>query len=195
MAKIDRKGFGQVEPNHLSGIVEGKIYAQLPVDKTEMGDIIENGRFAKYDYASKEVNVSGNGQWCMIYNEQKLYDERYQGLKDFAMVKNDFVDGEITPRLIYIEIGDIFTTNTFEGVNASNTAKFTNGPTAVEKDDATHTNATQFIIKTGGTKDTNGYLTAVTTTIPQAYDGPVFETVKVYTMPDGQPGVKLQRIK
>ena len=27
---IKRKGYGQVEPNHLSGIVEGRIYAQLP---------------------------------------------------------------------------------------------------------------------------------------------------------------------
>ena len=30
MATITRKGYGQVEPNHLSGIVTGQIYAQLP---------------------------------------------------------------------------------------------------------------------------------------------------------------------
>ena len=30
MATIKRKGYGQVEPNHLSGIVTGQIYAQLP---------------------------------------------------------------------------------------------------------------------------------------------------------------------
>ena len=27
---MERKGYGQVEPNHLSGIVTGQIYAQLP---------------------------------------------------------------------------------------------------------------------------------------------------------------------
>ena len=49
MAKtqIKRIGFGQVEPNHLTGIVDGSIYAQLPINAETMGDVIEQGRFAK----------------------------------------------------------------------------------------------------------------------------------------------------
>ena len=175
MAQIKRIGFGQVEPNHLSGIVEGKNYAQLPVDKEAMGNIIENGRFAKYNYAAGKVNLSGDSQWLMIYNEQKLYDERYQGLKDFAMIDSNYVDKTITPRLIYIEIGDIFTTNTF-GANTSNTAE-------VEG----------IVLEEGSKVSVNaetGYLIA-----GEQQNVPVFQVVKVYTMPDGQPGVKLQRIK
>ena len=53
--KIGRKGFGQVEPNHLSGIVTGQILAQLPVDTATMGDIIENGRFAGTVRTDKSV--------------------------------------------------------------------------------------------------------------------------------------------
>ena len=33
MATIKRKGFGQVEPNHLSAQRTGQIYAQLIADK------------------------------------------------------------------------------------------------------------------------------------------------------------------
>lgn len=178
MAQIKRKGFGQVEPNHLSGIVEGRIYAQLPVDKEELGTIIEQGRFAKYDYASGKVNLTGEGQWCLIYNEEKIYDERDYGHKNFALIDTDFVGGEIVPRLIATEVGDIFTTNTF-GANTSKTAEVA-GEVMDVKD------------KVYVDKNT-GYLTV--TSANAAVGGPEFQVVKVYTMPDGQPGVKLQRIK
>lgn len=184
MAQIKRIGFGQVEPNHLSGIVDGSIYAQLPVNRTTMGDVIENGRFAKYDMAVArqgkegeygEVNLTGAGQWLMIYNEQKLYDERYQRLRDFAMVASNYTDGEIYPRLIEVNVGDIFTTNTF-GANTSNTAEV--GGVTLAQGDSVIIGA-------------DGYLTA-----GEAVDGePAFIVARVYTMPDGQPGVKLQRVQ
>lgn len=70
--QIKRRGFGQVEPNHLTGIVDGSVYAQLPVDTEAMGKVIEQGRFAKYDYANGKVDLTGAGPWLMIYNEEKL---------------------------------------------------------------------------------------------------------------------------
>ena len=174
MSQIKRIGFGQVEPNHLTGIVDGSIYAQLPVDTEEMSTIIENGRFAKYNMAAEKVTLEGEMPWLMIYNEQKLYDERYQGLKDFAMVGTNYTDGEIVPRLIEINVGDIFTTNTF-GANTSNTAEV-EGITVAVGDKVYVDPATGYL---GLTENT---------------EGPVFQVVKDYTMPDGQPGVKLQRI-
>lgn len=181
MSQIKRIGFGQVEPNHLTGIVDGSIYAQLPVDTAEMGTVIENGRFAKYNMAAQDTNypngrvtIEGELPWLMIYNEQKLYDERYQGLKDFAMVGINYTDGEIVPRLIEINVGDIFTTNTF-GANTSNTAEV-EGITVAVGDKVYVDPATGYL---GLTENT---------------EGPVFQVVKDYTMPDGQPGVKLQRI-
>ena len=123
MATITRKGFGQVEPNHLSAQRTGQIYAQLIADSSL--NIIENGMFLKYDYAAGECNLTGKGEWMLVMNEIKLYDERKQGLKDYAMKKTDFMGGELVPRLLRTEIGDIYTTNTF-GAN-TDSASTVNG--------------------------------------------------------------------
>lgn len=186
MSVIKREGYAQVEPNHLSGIVTGQILAQLPVDKV-MGSVIENGRFAKYNYAKGHVDLGGadhteGGEWMMIYNEEKLYDERKQSHKDFAMVAENYTDGEIVPRLISILMGDIFTTNAFGAYDA--TKGGSDGVTLVVGD------------KVYVDKKT-GYLCAENTPAGAEKDenGPVFQVVKDYTMADGQPGVKLMRIQ
>lgn len=175
MATISRKGFAQVEPNHLSGIVTGQILAQLPVDTATMGTVIENGRFAKYDYATGKVNLTGAGEWMLIYNEEKLYDERKQHHKDFAMIADNYTDREIVPRLISTVLGDIYTTNAFGGAAASDDAEVV-GIELVEGD----------IVSVG----TDGWLEKA-----ENEGVPTFQVAKVYTMADGQPGVKLMRIK
>ena len=67
-------GFGQVEPNHLSARRTGQIYAQLPAAATI--DVLENGQFAKYDYANGVVNFTGAGEWMLVFNEVKVYEDR-----------------------------------------------------------------------------------------------------------------------
>lgn len=173
MATISRIGFSQVEPNHLSGIVTGQILAQLPVDSA-MGNIIENGRFAKYDYATGKVNLTGEGEWMLIYNEEKLYDEREQSHKDWAMIKSNYTDEEMVPRLISTVLGDIYTTNAFSRCATSNKDKV---------DGIEVSEGTKLYV------GTNGYLA-----LSGDEKGPVFQVAKVYTMADGQPGVKLIRI-
>lgn len=189
MATISRRGFAQVEPNHLSGIVTGQILAQLPVDRETMGDIIENGRFAKYDYATGKVNLTGAGEWMLIYNEEKLYDERLQSHKDFAMIASNYTEGEIVPRLISTVIGDIFTTNAFgmsEGKNSPLSAK---NP---DVDGLDLEVADELVVD-----PKTGYLNKKASVVAEdnLSLGPVFQVVKVYTMADGQPGVKLMRIQ
>ena len=95
MADIYRKGYGQVEPNHLSAQTNGQVYAQLPI--TSAIHQVENGMFLKYDYASGECNLTGKGEWMLVMNEIKLYDERRQGLKDYVMKEEDFMAGEKHP--------------------------------------------------------------------------------------------------
>ena len=102
-------GYGQVEPNHLSAQRTGQIYAQLPADNSIQ--VLENGQYVKYDYVSKKVNFTGAGEWMMVFNEVKLYDTLREHAKDFAMRKADAVDGEIVPRVIKTNIGDIYTTS------------------------------------------------------------------------------------
>ena len=86
--KIGRIGFGQVEPNHLSAQRTAQIYAQLPA-KNDI-DILENGQFVKYDYENHQVNFTGKGEWMLVCNEIKLYDERKQNYKDFALQRKNF---------------------------------------------------------------------------------------------------------
>ena len=174
--QVKRIGFGQVEPNHLSAQQTGQIYAQLPAD--ESLTLLENGMFLKYNYAEGKCALEGDGEWMLVMNEIKLYDQRKFGYKDYAMKTSDFMGGEIVPRLLKTNIGDIFTTNTF-GANTSDSAEVA-GITLSVGDHVTVDAATGYL-KAGDGDPDNGE--------------PTFQVVKEYTMPDMQPGVKLQRIK
>jgi hypothetical protein len=195
---IKRKGYGQVEPNHLSGIVEGRIYAQLPaatVTTTTTGEganaqttttitpiaQLEQGQFAKYDYAAGVVNFDGEGEFMLVYNEEKLYDERKQNHKDFVYKASDFTDGKAYPRLIATEVGDIITTNTIAVANTSDEAEVVIG-----------TDATLVVGAYLAPSTSTGFLTVANN---KPNSGMVWKIVKVYTMPDGQPGFKIQRIQ
>ena len=174
MATIKRVGFGQVEPNHLSAQRNGQIYASLPCNKDIK--VLENGQFVKYDYANSEVNFSGAGEWMLVMNEVKLYDDAWrESYKDFALQADNFNGGVMAPRVFKTMPGDIYTTNCLEGANTSGKATF-NGTEEIEVGTELKINANGFL-STIGTSDI------------------VFQVVKVYTMPDGQQGVKVMRIK
>lgn len=83
---VDR-GYGQVEPNHLSAQRTAEIYAQLPADKDIA--VLENGQFVKYDYANNVVNFTGKGEWMLVYNEIKVYRDRDMD-EDFAMTRENY---------------------------------------------------------------------------------------------------------
>ena len=174
MAEIKRIGFGQVEPNHLSAQRTGQIYAQLIANKNLT--VIENGMFLKYDYQNRQAvaDASVAGEWLLVYNEEKLYDPCKQNHKDFAMLKKDYVDGEMVPRLFKTNVGDIFTTNTLEA-NTSDSAE-TTGVTLAEGD----------LLEVGAT----GYLVK-----NNSATGMAFKVVAITTMPDMQDAVKLQRVQ
>ena len=178
---VKRKGYGQVEPNHLSGIVTGQIYAQLPVANAV--DKLEQGQFAKYNYALGQVDFSGDGEWMLVYNEEKLYDERKQSHKDFVYKAEDFTDYKMYPRLIKTYVGDIFTTNTIGVKNTSDTAEVG----TVELDVGNYLQVT-------ASGDNAGFLAKASGESMPA-SGMVWKVVQVYTMPDGQPGVKIQRVQ
>lgn len=82
-------GYGQVEPNLLSAQRTGQIFAQLPA--AEDIEVLENGQFAKYDYAKGEVNfdTENTGEWMLVFNEVKVYRDLQRDC-DFAMVKGNY---------------------------------------------------------------------------------------------------------
>ena len=169
---MKRIGFGQVEPNHLSAQRTGQIYAQLPAD--ESIKILENGQFAKYNYADNKVDFAGEGEWMLVFNEVKLYEAR-ESYKDFALKAANAVGGVMVPRLLKTNIGDIFTTNC---VKVANTDKNTEIDDKVEyaEGDVLSPNA-------------NGYLEKDVADATMKW-----QVVKVYTLADGQAAVKVMRI-
>ena len=205
-----RNGYGQVEPNQLSAQKTGQIYASLPLASDV--DILQNGEFMYYDYKSGTVTANGKGEPMLVFNEVKLYEPFWQtSYKDFAMIRvgDNYVtsrlatagygDGAetkgvtpnpghsdwqagyrmdgIAPRLFKTNVGDIFTTNMVE-TGASIT--YSQGDTLKLK-------------KVNKAADKTG------NTLVLSKDGTIdaleFVVAKVYTMPDGQQGLKLQRIK
>ena len=188
---FSRIGFGQVEPNHLSAQRTSQIYAQLPA-KSDIA-VLENGQFVKYDYAAGVCDFTGDGEWMMVFNEVKLYDDFWkESYKDYAMQAKDFTPGsdsithdgvgpfkgQMTPRVIKTNIGDIYTTNAIGVGNTDGKSQVTyEGDVTVGKK---------------LTVNDKGFL--VVNETPEATDM-VWQVVKVYTMADGQAAVKLQRIQ
>lgn len=169
---MKRIGYGIVEPNHLSAQRTGQIYAQLPA--AESLTLIENGMFVKYDYEHNQVNLTGAGEWLLVLNEVKLYEERETD-KDFAMIPANYVKGEMVPRLFKTNVGDIFTTNCL-------------AKAGTRRDE---TVMGEITVGDHLTPNASGYLEKSSADAEDM----LWNVVKVYTMPDGQEGVKLQRIK
>lgn len=174
---IKRIGFGQVEPNHLSAQRNGQIYAQLPLDSNIA--ILENGQFMKYDYANGKVGLTGDvSEYFLVFNEVKVYDGR-ETTKDFAMIndKEHYVGGEAYPRLFKTNVGDIYTTNCIGVENTDGKATVTYN-TDLIKGDKLEVNNKGYLVKNNSSSADM-----------------IWQVVKVYTMPDGQDAVKIQRIK
>ena len=223
-AKYVARGYGQVEANHLSAQFTGQIYAQLPADPSI--EVLENGMFAKYDYAHGVVTfgtstVAGDstaagesqGEWMLVLNEVNLYRDR-ETFEDFAMIR-DFYNTRIyspigqhdskingvmnfageafregtqeayttgvpnfnywetmptgatmTPRLFKTNVGDIFTTNCVDEEVADVAVGDILAPKA----------GTGYLCKAGDTANMK------------------WQVVKVYTLANNMPAVKLQRI-
>ena len=216
MAQISRMGYGQVELNFVSAGRIGGVYASRPYKGDKK--ILEQGMFLKYDPVENTCNTTGEGEWYMVYNEEEHYDEREMNHKDYAMKESDFIDGKMYPRLLKISTGDIFTTNTFgaykadytgatypgnyDGVENYNSVAIANAALNMAK----FTKVTTVTGVKGGsegidlaqkdkvTVGDDGYLVKADTALA-ASASPVFVVSKVYCMADGQPAVKLQRIK
>ena len=206
-------GYGQVEPNLLSAQRTGQIYAQLPaVDTIE---VLENGQFAKYNYADGVVDFAGEGEWMLVFNEVKVYRD-YQRDCDFAMVKGNYearvyspITGKVTDNEASVDwtsavaaadpyeidsTADPMQGKIFEGP-AMMPGKSTMVPRLLKTNigDIFTTNtiakaevALGDVLAPGA----DGYLADA----GEGATGMKWQVVKVYTMPDGQKGAKIMRI-
>lgn len=201
-------GYGQVEPNHLSARRTGQIYAQLPANKNI--EVLENGMFAKYDYANKEVNFTGPGEWMLVFNEVKVY-QPFQTDADFAMIKDNYEARvyNAAGNSGYSHFGRPYTAA--DGVpgteiTASAYGMMDNGTTMTPRllktnvGDIMTTNC--IIAEVGSLAEgdylvigADGYLTKSAKTDIAEIDGIVWQVARVWNMPDLQPGVKIVRVQ
>lgn len=212
-------GYGQVEPNHLSAQRTAQIYAQLPADKDIV--MLEQGQFVKYDYANGVVNFTGEGEWMLVYNEIKLYRDHQMDC-EFAMIKDNYQARVYSP--FGEEGGDRQTRfyngvdaegNAIEDVTAGpdiyelhynedpfhitgpyKEAMMPEGTTMVPRVFKTNVGDifTTNTVK-ADTLEVGNILTPGADGILAVGDGAMkWQVVKVYTMPDGQKGVKIMRI-
>ena len=208
-----RVGYGQVEPNQLSAQKTGQIYASLPLD--DKVKVLQNGEFMYYDYASGKVtadpkNTKAPGEPMLVFNEIKLYEPFWRtSYKDFAMIRvgDNYVTSKlatekygsgssntgatitpahteygyrmngIAPRLFKTNIGDIYTTNMVDLGN--NDKEYAVGDFLAPKKNA-ESNTLVLTKVESGAVDTEAMLWVV---------------AQVYTMPDGQDGLKIQRVR
>lgn len=207
-AKFVKRGYGQVEVNHVAFQRTGQIYAQLPA----AADIalLENGQFAKYDYEAKEVNFTGKGDWLMVFNEVKLYEDREQ-YEDFAMIKRNYNGRVYSPigqesselKTVVNYDGEAFKEDSEEGFAIQmpvfnypqnmpegtkmvpRLVKINTGDLITMNTVNEETLAVGDVLMVGA----DGYLAKA-----GDENGPKFLVVKVYTLADNQPAVKLQCI-
>ena len=208
-----RVGYGQVEPNQLSAQKTGQIYASLPLD--DKVKVLQNGEFMYYDYASGKVtadpkNAKASGEPMLVFNEIKLYEPFWRtSYKDFAMIRvgDNYVTSKlatekygsgssntgatitpahteygyrmngIAPRLFKTNIGDIYTTNMVD--LGDNDKEYAVGDFLAPKKNA-ESNTLVLTKVESGAVDTEAMLWVV---------------AQVYTMPDGQDGLKIQRVR
>lgn len=232
--KANGWGYGQVEPNHLSAQATKEVYAQLPADKEI--EILENGQFAKYDYANEVVNFDGPGEWLLVWNEIKLYRDG-QSDAEFAMIRDNYQARVYSPYDSARSEEDK-QARFYNGVDADGNSSITLGDKTYKYDDVTaapdmyeiHYNEDPFhflgkyyekmmpeagssmvprLMKThvGDIYTTNMIGEESVEVDDRLSPGDkgilsksgdesiIWQVVKVYTMPDGQPGAKLMRIK
>ena len=235
-AQFVKRGYGQVEPNHLSAQHTGQIYAQLPAAAAI--EKLENGQFVKYDYAKKVCDFEGKGEWMLVFNEVKVARD-FLGDADFAMLKDDY-DARVYSPVNMDTYSEAYQSRFLGGKNR--TFKHDeNGKIVVdaEKDIKKVTksedpyefwyNEDPFHIETSSGNEKMPAGTVMVPRVLKTNVGDLFttnmvdeealvvgdilspreadgilvknqdaamkwEVVKVYTMPDGQPGVKVMRI-
>ena len=169
-------GYGQLELNQVAFRRGGRVEAQCALDDTDFASVpAENGMLLAVDRVNRKIKFATDDSMpiALNYTTEHMYDERANALKDFKLEL-----GEFYPRLGFLSVGELFTTNCF-GYDGD----FANDE-AVKEVDLTATDVF------GGISPEGAILIAKSA--PTV--GPVLKAVEKTTMPDGQFAFKFQVI-
>lgn len=175
MARLQIDGYGQVELNNCAFRRDGRIEAQCALSTTDFASVpAENGMILRVKKADKTVCFAdaseANQLYALNYSAEHIYDERTPGLKNFKLEATD----DFYPRLGYLAVGDLWTTNCIDlGAYSS----YADVVTALGSGEVYATIGTQGAV-------------VLAAAAPSA--GPVIQVIKPTTMPDGQKALQLQ---
>lgn len=175
--RLTIEGFGQVELNNAAFRRDGRVESQCKIDESVFTKAMENGMLVSVDKVNNKIVAADESLPIgIVYTAEKGYEADRHGLKSFAIQPGS----DILPRVGYLEMGDIFTTNTV----CYDTTEF----------------ASEDLLKTAlkayATTAVFGGISAdgsikLSKTAPEA--GPVLKVINGnFSMPDGQFGIKLQ---
>lgn len=179
-ARYPINGYGQLEINNCAFRRDGRIEAQTPLCSTGFATAgLENGMIVAVDKLGNKIKLIGqsNADPIGIAFTSEHVTGFSHGLKDFICKR-----GGAYPRIGYLSVGDIFTTNTVSHAFVD---------TDNEVDHAAFVTALGSLGTTAlyGKPSADGSI-EITSNAPQS--GLKLKVLEKTTMPDGQLGVKFQ---
>jgi hypothetical protein len=177
--KIDK--YGVLEMQRAEYLKTGMIVSQSPLSAefTEAAPC-ENGMWVDANKANGEIRlISGDTKmYGIVYTTEKDYTGWRPALKHFRQVAGEY------PRVGLLNVGDTFTTNTFNCDYEGDTAT----QWAALQEAWDNGNNPLFVIPTVGEG-------APTVTATEPAEGPYAQIVKLYTVPAGTPGIKYVMVR
>lgn len=175
MARFMIDKYGVLEMNRAEYLKQGMIVSQTPLSAEFTEDApCENGMWVDANKANGEIKlISDETQiYGIVYTTEKDYTGWRPALKWFHQVAGEY------PRVGILNVGDTFTTNTFN-------YEFTTATVAEQRAELAEALAAGklYVVPTVGEG-------APTVTADKPAEGPYAEVVKLYTVPAGTPGIK-----
>lgn len=167
MARLFTDGYSVVETNHVDAVRTGAIKAQYPMDATLAAVGAQNGQLLAVNDVTKKVGLpaDGNAMVWLHASEERLY-ESHLGRNAFIVKAPNY------PRMMKLEVGDIFETNAVDLGSFADVAAAKNATTGAKV----------------GVPSSNGdikLLAAAAST-----EAVVLDIVEWVTLPNGETGIK-----
>ena len=181
-------GYGQLELNQVAFPRDGRIEAQCALDATDFASVpAENGMLLAVDRVNRTVkfpvaSIIDEMPVALNYTTEHMYDERANALKDFALERGTFL-----PRLGYLSVGELFTTNCVGYDQGSGSGQYADDEALIAKLEKIGAATSPAVIYGGISTEGAIKLSETAPTV-----GPVLLAVEYTTMPDNTPGIKFQ---
>lgn len=176
MTMFKKDGYGVLEINHAIFRRDGNIISQIPLSEEYTVETpCENGMWVCADRSKGVIGSieDANEPIGIVYTTEKEYDNFHYGLKRFGRkIAGDY------PRVGIVGVGDVFTTNCLQ----------------YDTDDFADEEALNAALKAAA--ETPVYVVPVVgssvpkLTATKPASGCFGKVVKLYTIPNGEPGVK-----